>query len=207
MAARRSDASASSALAAVCARRPSEVTHRDIRSRTAGSSSTMRTEVTGCHRWRQPRQNDCQRVASRDSVGNRARVQCAHCAITHTIVRYDVAASAHVSADFPPDSELRAPVGAGTFLDPCAVHETMTALKAERPLLLVVDDEIPVLKVVERLAARIGFDVVTCASGAEAMRTLHAQAGRPGDGRPAHAGRERARSAAANPHHACPAAK
>src|SRR5689334_3986155 len=41
-----------------------------------------------------------------------------------------------------------------------------------RPLLLVVDDELPVLKVLERLAARIGFDVVTCASGADAMRTL-----------------------------------
>jgi two-component system response regulator HydG len=41
-----------------------------------------------------------------------------------------------------------------------------------RPLLLVVDDELPVLKVVERLAARTGFDVVTCASGADAMRTL-----------------------------------
>jgi DNA-binding NtrC family response regulator len=48
----------------------------------------------------------------------------------------------------------------------------MTAPLATRPLLLVVDDEIPVLKVVERLAARIGFDVVACASGAEAMRTL-----------------------------------
>jgi DNA-binding NtrC family response regulator len=48
----------------------------------------------------------------------------------------------------------------------------MTTVKTERPLLLVVDDELPVLKVVERLAAKIGFDVVTCASGAEAMRTL-----------------------------------
>jgi two-component system response regulator HydG len=41
-----------------------------------------------------------------------------------------------------------------------------------RPLLLVVDDELPVLKVVERLAAKVGFDVVTCAGGADAMRTL-----------------------------------
>src|SRR3954469_17175784 len=41
-----------------------------------------------------------------------------------------------------------------------------------RPLLLVVDDELPVLKVLERLAARAGFDVLTCASGADAMRTL-----------------------------------
>ncbi len=46
------------------------------------------------------------------------------------------------------------------------------AAAVSRPLLLVVDDELPVLKVVERLAARTGFDVVTCASGAEAMRTL-----------------------------------
>jgi two-component system response regulator HydG len=43
---------------------------------------------------------------------------------------------------------------------------------ASRPLLLVVDDEPPVLKVVERLAAKAGFDVVACGSGAEAMRTL-----------------------------------
>src|SRR3954467_4728190 len=48
----------------------------------------------------------------------------------------------------------------------------MNMLKAARPLLLVVDDELPVLKVVERLAARIGFDVVACANGADAMRTL-----------------------------------
>ena len=41
-----------------------------------------------------------------------------------------------------------------------------------RPLLLVVDDEAPVLKVLERVAARTGFDVVTCGSGAEAMRAL-----------------------------------
>ena len=55
-----------------------------------------------------------------------------------------------------------------------AVKTDMSALKsaAARPLLLVVDDEPPVLKVVERLAVRVGFDVVTCASGAEAMRTL-----------------------------------
>src|SRR3954462_6313518 len=48
----------------------------------------------------------------------------------------------------------------------------MNILKVERPLLLVVDDELPVLKVVARLAARIGFDVVACANGADAMRTL-----------------------------------
>jgi DNA-binding NtrC family response regulator len=41
-----------------------------------------------------------------------------------------------------------------------------------RPLLLVVDDEQPVLRVVERVAAKAGFDVVTCASGADAMREL-----------------------------------
>ncbi len=41
-----------------------------------------------------------------------------------------------------------------------------------RPLLLVVDDERPVLKVLARLAGKIGFDVVTCDSGTDAMRTL-----------------------------------
>jgi two-component system response regulator HydG len=47
-----------------------------------------------------------------------------------------------------------------------------------RPLLLVVDDEQPVLRVVERLAAKAGFEVVTCASGSEGMRAL---ARRPAD--------------------------
>jgi DNA-binding NtrC family response regulator len=41
-----------------------------------------------------------------------------------------------------------------------------------RPSLLVVDDEVPVLKVVERLAGKAGFDVETCASGTEALRML-----------------------------------
>jgi DNA-binding NtrC family response regulator len=41
-----------------------------------------------------------------------------------------------------------------------------------RPLLLVVDDEIPVLRIIERLAAKAGFEVVTCASGTEALRAL-----------------------------------
>jgi two-component system, NtrC family, response regulator AtoC len=41
-----------------------------------------------------------------------------------------------------------------------------------RPLLLVVDDEPPILKVIERLAAKAGFDVIACGSGTEAMRAL-----------------------------------
>ena len=41
-----------------------------------------------------------------------------------------------------------------------------------RPLLLVVDDEAPVLKVIERVAAKAGYEVVTCGSGSEAMRVL-----------------------------------
>jgi len=41
-----------------------------------------------------------------------------------------------------------------------------------RPLLLVVDDDAPVLKIVERLASKSGFDVVTCGGGTEAMRLL-----------------------------------
>jgi DNA-binding NtrC family response regulator len=38
--------------------------------------------------------------------------------------------------------------------------------------LLVVDDEAAVLKVIDRIAAKVGFDVVTCGSGEEALRTL-----------------------------------
>ena len=37
---------------------------------------------------------------------------------------------------------------------------------------MVVDDEPPVLKVIERLAGKAGFDVVTCGSGSEAMQAL-----------------------------------
>jgi DNA-binding NtrC family response regulator len=64
-------------------------------------------------------------------------------------------------------------------LHPCpycgALPEFMSSAKnaaVARPLLLVVDDEQPVLRVVERLAVKVGFDVVTCGSGADAMRTL-----------------------------------
>jgi len=49
-----------------------------------------------------------------------------------------------------------------------SVHKSPVA----RPLLLVVDDEAPVLRVIERLAGKAGFDVVTCASGSDAMRAL-----------------------------------
>src|SRR5262245_45491414 len=56
--------------------------------------------------------------------------------------------------------------------EPSTVAMPLSSPPAARPLLLVVDDELPVLKVVERLAAKTGFDVVTCADGAEAMRTL-----------------------------------
>ncbi|MBI3490572.1 MAG: sigma-54-dependent Fis family transcriptional regulator [Acidobacteria bacterium] len=45
-------------------------------------------------------------------------------------------------------------------------------LAAVRPLLLVVDDEPAILKIVERLAAKAGFEVVTGANGTDAMRTL-----------------------------------
>ena len=41
-----------------------------------------------------------------------------------------------------------------------------------RPLLLVVDDEPPVLKVIDRLAGRAGYEVITCGSGTEALRAL-----------------------------------
>src|SRR5258706_13230909 len=50
----------------------------------------------------------------------------------------------------------------------------MSGLKpsSARPLLLVVDDEPAILKIIERLAGKLGFDVVTCLSGAEALGTL-----------------------------------
>src|SRR5581483_4098615 len=51
-------------------------------------------------------------------------------------------------------------------------HESIVMTKSSRPLLLVVDDEAPVLRVVERLAAKAGYDVVTCGGGVEAMREL-----------------------------------
>jgi DNA-binding NtrC family response regulator len=41
-----------------------------------------------------------------------------------------------------------------------------------RPLLLLVDDEAPVLRVIERLAAKIGFEVIACPTGSDAMRAL-----------------------------------
>jgi DNA-binding NtrC family response regulator len=41
-----------------------------------------------------------------------------------------------------------------------------------RPQLLVVDDEVAVLRIIERFARKAGFDVVTSASGAEALRAL-----------------------------------
>ena len=44
--------------------------------------------------------------------------------------------------------------------------------KTTRPLLLVVDDEAPVLRVIERLAAKAGYDVVSCGGGVEAMNAL-----------------------------------
>src|SRR5712691_9319752 len=51
-------------------------------------------------------------------------------------------------------------------------HMTAPKPAIARPSLLVVDDELPVLKVVERLAGKAGFDVETCASGTEALRML-----------------------------------
>ncbi len=93
------------------------------------------------------------------------------CAITPTPAHYNGRIRT-LCADCTADSDRRAGSPWARFLDLARLHQLMTAPKTERPLLLVVDDEIPVLKVVERLAARIGFDVVACASGAEAMRTL-----------------------------------
>ena len=46
---------------------------------------------------------------------------------------------------------------------------------AKRPVLLVVDDELPILRVVGRLGAKVGFEVVTCTSSSEALRGLMLQ--------------------------------
>jgi len=43
---------------------------------------------------------------------------------------------------------------------------------AQKPRLLVVDDEPAVLKIIDRLAVRIGFHVATCTSGTEALGQL-----------------------------------
>src|SRR5438309_7775993 len=52
-----------------------------------------------------------------------------------------------------------------------SVHMHKPAL-INRPQLLVVDDDLPVLKVIERLAAKAGYDVVACANGSDALRAL-----------------------------------
>jgi two-component system response regulator HydG len=51
------------------------------------------------------------------------------------------------------------------------VHETVVS----RPVLLVVDAELLVLRIIGRLAAKVGFEVVTCTSGSEALRGLMRQ--------------------------------
>lgn len=42
----------------------------------------------------------------------------------------------------------------------------------QRPLVVVADDEPPVLRVLERLATRVGYDVVACPGGHDALRAL-----------------------------------
>jgi DNA-binding NtrC family response regulator len=43
---------------------------------------------------------------------------------------------------------------------------------AGRPSLLIVDDEAPVLRLIERFAHKAGFDAMTCSSGGDALRVL-----------------------------------
>ena len=42
----------------------------------------------------------------------------------------------------------------------------------QRPLLLIADDERPVLQMLERLGDRIGYDIVTCEGGQDALRAM-----------------------------------
>ena len=51
------------------------------------------------------------------------------------------------------------------------MHET----EVNRPVLLVVDDELSILRVIGRLGAKAGFEVVTCTSSGEALRGLMQQ--------------------------------
>ncbi len=71
-----------------------------------------------------------------------------------------------------PDFEWSASRAEETLGRPSPAFTVVHRPVASRPLLLVVDDELPVLKVIDRIAAKVGFDVVTCASGDEAMRVL-----------------------------------
>ena len=48
-------------------------------------------------------------------------------------------------------------------------------MTVRRPVLLVVDDEPSILRLLRDFGNRSGFDVVTCGGGAEAMEYLHAQ--------------------------------
>jgi DNA-binding NtrC family response regulator len=45
-------------------------------------------------------------------------------------------------------------------------------MSAERPVLLVVDDEPGMIRLIERFASRLGFDVVTSGGGREALARL-----------------------------------
>jgi two-component system response regulator HydG len=67
------------------------------------------------------------------------------------------------------DPESRLPEGVVSAGQEGAIDTTTTAW---RPQLLVVDDEIPVLRVIERLARKVGFNVETCTSAPEARRVL-----------------------------------
>jgi DNA-binding NtrC family response regulator len=57
-----------------------------------------------------------------------------------------------------------------SYADACTKHGT--GAERVRPLLLVVDDDELILKLVERLAAAAGYNVVTCTSGSDALSML-----------------------------------
>ena len=48
-------------------------------------------------------------------------------------------------------------------------------MTAERPLLLVVDDETAVLSLIRRVAESQGFEVVTCTDGRQALQLAEAR--------------------------------
>ena len=54
-------------------------------------------------------------------------------------------------------------------------------MTAQRPSLVVVDDEQGILDVVSRFGRRAGYDVIACSGGREAIAQLRTRRGVPGE--------------------------
>ena len=181
-----SSASASSASPAVLAFRPSETTHRAMMSRTAGSSSTIRTEVKRCHGDAVTRLEGGKSAATcrpAESTVKKGGFRCRMCDTSHvrTLASCD---SAHTMMSFRQagmqlvDDNDRAQ----------ACRQPSAASRRGRRAAGAEGDRAPGGE--GRLRRRHVRERRRGDAGADA------QAGRSGDGRPADARRERPRSAA-----------